>query len=332
MLARSYERAKAILDSFEHKRVFAVGDVMLDESYHGTVSPNPESGAPKFKVNHKSRKANTGGAGNVARNAAALDANVDLLAVIGSNPPGWEILKLAELEGYRPHIIEIPGNNWITTRKTRYIDQWNHHVLRVDEDPEEPLPDDIEKRLISYCAEYIKEAEAVIVSDYRKGVVTPKLAEVLKKLVRKRGIPMLVDVKPQNAPLFMGVDMFSPNQEEARAFLGRPDGKEPLEEVAQEVSKKFATTLFLTAAEQGIYVSSHGGKALLIPQRHRIEVADTSGCGDTAAVVILLSMLCSARVDEAAELANAAGAEVASHIGAVAPTRDEVLTRLTRED
>jgi D-beta-D-heptose 7-phosphate kinase/D-beta-D-heptose 1-phosphate adenosyltransferase len=160
------------------------------------------------------------------------------------------------------------------------------------------------------------------------GALTLRVIGEIRKQASIHKLPILGDIKPKNAPMFHKVQMLSPNEREARAYLGRPDGNEPLDEIARELSGKFSTTVFLTAGEQGMYVSSHGGEAQLVSQRHRVEVRDVSGCGDTAAAVIMLATLCGATYVEAAELANAAAAVVAGHIGAVAPTPEEVLAML----
>lgn len=328
MPIHTYERLAELLAAFHGKRVLVVGDLMLDRNIFGTVERiNPE--APWVSIlradSTSKRTASTGGAGNVAKNIAALGAKATLVGVVGTDSAGFEFMTTAEMEGYTLRPVSDPS--WMTVTKTRFLERGGHHLLRFDEEPAVfELQPETAQRLMKECLSLVDEVEGILVSDYAKGVVTRELAHSLVEAGYT--IPLLADIKPPNAEYFDWADMMSPNEAEARAYLGPRSKSMLLEEVACEIAKTFNTVAFLTAAERGMYVSEHGNKAELVPQRHKIEVFDTSGCGDTAAAVILLATLCGAAPLEAAELANAAAAVVASKIGAVAPTPEEVLDML----
>lgn len=312
-----------LLTLFKGKKILVVGDLMLDKYISGEVTRiSPEAPVPVLRVSSSSRKTLAlGGAGNVAKNIATLGGTAYLVGLLGQDDAAREFSNLAIQEGL---ILErISWRHWTTNIKTRYLEHRGHHLLRVDEEETSTTSPHIERLLVNRCMGLLPGVQGVLVSDYAKGVLTPLLAEVLIEKTREQNIPLLADVKPKNIMYMRGASMISPNADEARAYLNFT-AKEPLEMVAAEISHEFNTTAFLTAGDQGIYVSVRGSPAILVPQHHKVQVQDVSGCGDTAAAVILLAKLCGVSNERAAFLANAAAAVVAGKIGAVAPTPEEI--------
>ncbi len=322
----SLERAKEITESFTGKKILVVGDVVLDRYIYGVVERlNPEAPVP---ILHAKREENaTGGAGNSAKNAAMLGAQVTCIGVVGNDQDADLVDRSANDEGYSPVLIR--NKNIATIVKKRYI-VGSQQLLRVDYEDILDMPGDIEDRLIEEITEHAKEVDAIIVSDYAKGTISEAIAHTLMKCMKEQEIPMMVDAKPSRVSYFTGATYMSPNKKEAHEYLGineHENGGKKAHELAAMVSSSFDTTVFLTLGREGMYVQDKGGAGDYIPTIYikEDEVVDTSGCGDTAAAAILLSMLSGATLSEAAELGNAAGATVAKKTGAVGIVPEELL-------
>ena len=319
-----YNRARKLLECFHSKHIVVIGDIMLDQYVFGSARRmSPEAPVPVLRQERLS--ASLGGAGNVAKNVVTLGAKATLTGVIGKDDPGLRLLEIVRSEGinYELHMAaERP-----TTIKTRFL-AGGHHMLRVDAEDSSDLKEADEAALIQHALESIVGADGVVVSDYDKGVIGESLSRSILTQARAQNIPVLVDAKPRRMRFLRGADAVSPNFEEACAYLAGYASSWEITDVAAAIREHYQIgTTFITAGDQGMYVlDSTGG--VMMPQDHRVEVADTSGCGDTAAAVLLLCMLCDATPTEAALLANAAGAVVATKIGAVAPRPEEILQML----
>ena len=314
------ERAKEIISKFKHKHILVIGDVMLDRYVFGNVERlNPEAPVPVLHA--KEEKLATGGAGNVAKNLAALGAKVQLVGVVGQDEIARNLKAAAEKEQYTPTLI-VDGKR-PTTQKIRYMVR-SQQMLRVDYEEKTRVSGEIERQVVE-AIRATAEVDAIFVSDYAKGLVTEAVAQTVKG----HGVPVMADVKPSRASWFAGVTWLSPNRKEAYEFLGLDqfdNGAMSDEDLAKKLKAKFGSTVFLTLSAGGVYVA--GEEEGLVPQEHTIEVADTSGAGDAAAAVIVLGKLAGGSDLEAAELANAAGAVVVSKVGAVAPTPKEILNMI----
>lgn len=321
----NYKRFAALLRSFQTKKVLVIGDIMLDEYCEGKVKRVSPEGAALVLEDVVERFA-TGGAGNVAKNLIQLGAKAVIMSVVGVDEQAKKLIEAAHHEGYDATFLR-QDPEYDTTAKTRFV-SGPSLLLRVDRNNKKVMQKQTVETLIRDLPAAMEGVDGVLVSDYNKNTLTHELVGSIKQLAHRRRLPVLADVKPQNAEWFKGVDMLSPNAEEARAFVGVQGDTYPLEDVAYDLCRKFSALVFLTAGDQGIYVGHRRKMTELVPQRHKIEMKDASGCGDTVSAVILLAVLCGADPIEAAELANAAGAVVASRRGAVAPTPHEVLAML----
>lgn len=322
------ERIKAILAGFAGKRILVVGDVMLDQYVYGRVERlNPEAPVP---VLHAQKAGDmTGGAGNVAKNVVSLGAQAALVAVVGEDDTAQLLAGAAETEGYRTSLVADASRP--TTRKMRYMVN-AQQLLRVDWEETPDVTEAIADQMIAYVEEQLNTGvDAIIVSDYAKGAVTKKIAEELLALAQKHKLPIAADVKPSRISYFKGATLIAPNIKEAHEYLGLnylAQGGQDVAELAQELSEKFSTDVFLTMSAGGVYVHAADGTSQHVPQEHAIAVADTSGAGDTSLVAMLLARLAGATAIEMAAIANAAGAVVVSKVGAVGVTQTEVQNML----
>ena len=328
----STQRAEELLAAFSNKRVLVIGDAFVDSYVQGEIERlNPESHhVPLLRVGYDDdkdpKKYRSGGAGNTARNLVSLGAQACLLSVRGKDKLGTRLVEIAQREKYKPCFVIDPNRK--TIEKRRYITK-DGALFRVDHEPKHIRP--MGERVVSQLTKQVKvllvDADAILVSDYAKGLLTEKFCNVLVDFAQSMKVPVLADVKPAQTGHFVGVAMMAPNLKEASESLGVSINTDPLE-VAPLLAKRHGTEVFLTAGSQGICVAGTNKDCFMVEQLHKVKVGDTSGCGDTAAAAILLAKLCGASSEEAAELANAAAAVTVTMVGAYAPTPVEVLRML----
>lgn len=322
-------RAKELINQFKQHKVLVVGDIVLDHYVHGVVERiNPEAPVPILRATREREE--TGGAGNTAKNLARLGAETILISVVGDDDTATAMEETAKREGYKA--ILIRDKERASIRKERYL-VGNQHMLRVDYEEVKEINSKVEQKVIDEIKRVIAQGvDAVMVSDYAKGVVTARIAETILDEAGPRDILVGADVKPSRCKYFTGASFVSPNIKEAHEFLGLNwhENKVSPAELAQMVYLKMCADVFLTLGKDGIYVYCGGPSGYHVPQNNVIEVADESGAGDTAAAVLLLSMLSGACENEAAELSNAGGAVVVSKVGSVAIGTDEILEMLAK--
>jgi rfaE bifunctional protein kinase chain/domain len=320
-------RAIELVGRFPNCRILVVGDVMIDRYVIGKVERlNPEAPVPILHA--KSHHCATGGAGNTAKNAAALGASAILVSVVGTDRTAEELAAAATEEGYRAVLVKDPSRP--TVEKTRFI-VGGQQMLRVDHEETLDIDGVVEEQVVAAIHEAAKVSDAVIVSDYAKGVLTAAVAQAVLAAAAAHKLPVMADVKPSHINRFKGATYISPNRKEAHEYLGlnqHLQGGCSREELAARLHSTFDANVFLTLSEDGMYVFGRDTAGVHVPQIHRVEVADTSGCGDTAAVAIVLAKLCGASDVEAAQVGNAAGAVIAGKIGAVALSQEELLEAL----
>jgi D-glycero-beta-D-manno-heptose-7-phosphate kinase len=316
-------RTKELLEQFKGKKVLVVGDILLDHYVSGVVERlNPEAPVPILRATDE--RVETGGAGNVAKNVAKLGAETSLIGVVGDDGDAEKTRKAALVEGYRAVLIKDSSRP--TTRKTRHIVS-GQQMIRVDFERDHDISEEIEKQVLDALMREIEQGvDAIIVSDYAKGVVTRALSETLLDVAGQRDIIVAGDIKPSRASYFVGATLVSPNMKEAHEYLGlnHLETKLSPEELAKMVYMKMCSNVYLTLGKDGMYIYSGGEEGKHVKQDHVVDVADESGAGDAAVSVLLLGLLAGATEEEAAKLANAAGALVVSKIGAVGVTGDEI--------
>lgn len=322
-------RALALLTLFANKRVLVVGDLMLDRYVLGTVDRiSPE--APVPVLHEQEIREMPGGSGNTARNLSALGVQATLLACVGADRAGEHLTELLEAAHIRPAII--PDHSRPTTQKTRFV-QKGHQLLRVDTERCDDIAPAVEEQVSRRALAELAAQDALIISDYAKGLLTPAVARALTTEGRARSLLMAADVKPQSATLFTGVSLMCPNEREAHEFLGADSRRAPRPPVdlASEISRTFDTDAYVTLGERGMAVHPRSvGEPCHVPQVHGREVFDVSGAGDTAIAALTLALLAGASPREAAELANAVCAVVVAKAGAATATPAEVLAVFER--
>jgi D-beta-D-heptose 7-phosphate kinase / D-beta-D-heptose 1-phosphate adenosyltransferase len=304
---------EVVLDQFARKRVLVVGDIMLDRFVYGHVSRiSPE--APALVINTAPPDEMIGGAGNVARNVAALGAACDVVAVVGRDDAARCIRQ--HLEGYpgvTPILIEAPGR--VTTVKTRFVAYLhNTHLLRADTEETTPVNQMTEDAIIAAMWSRIDFIDAVILSDYAKGVLTRNVIAAVISAAQRAGKPVIVDPKGVDYSRYRGATTLKPNVGELAQALGRPvkNDETAVKAAAQSLIEQIGCeSVLVTRGERGVLIVSRDGEAASFDATAR-RVVDVSGPGDTVVAGFALALVSDAGIRNAARLANvAAGVAVA---------------------
>lgn len=313
-------RIAELLAKGSSKRVAVIGDAMLDVYLRGDVDRiSPEAPVPVVRV--RERRHALGGAANVAQNVVAVGARCDLVAAIGSDR-GDETLRLmlAAIEADHSSLVEVDRP---TTTKTRVVAR-SQQLVRVDEEEDADLDGDEVARLLAATEQAVNAADAVVLEDYNKGVLVPRVITTAIERAHQRGIPVIVDPKYRNFFLYRGATIFKPNRRELEAALGAAVDLDHAEALPETFRRLGVDYLLLTLGERGMALISPDGSVGRVPTAAR-EVYDVVGAGDTVTAYLATMMAAGASAAEAAVIANyAAGVEVGK-LGAATVTADEVL-------
>jgi rfaE bifunctional protein kinase chain/domain len=308
-----------LLDCFKGKRILVLGDFMIDEYIEGVVERiSPE--APVPVVEAREITVRPGGAANVVANLLALGAQVTAAGVVGSDQAGEELKELLKKYGALTELL-LTDSSRPTTRKTRIVAS-SQQLLRVDWESREEVSREIEEELLSFLLDSYKGYDAVIVSDYGKGVVTPQLFKYTGKI--RKHTPVLVDPKETNFPIYREVTTMTPNVKETYQAVGlKPEDNEKAERAGKELIEKFSLEFaVITRSEKGISVVTRD-EARHIPTRAK-QVFDVTGAGDTVISAFTLAMVSGADPFTAAEVANLAAGIVVGKLGTATVTLEEL--------
>jgi D-beta-D-heptose 7-phosphate kinase/D-beta-D-heptose 1-phosphate adenosyltransferase len=319
----SADSARRLLEAMPGRRVLVLGDVMLDEFLWGTVGRiSPEAPVPVVAVSRHSF--HLGGAGNVAHNVRALGGEAVVAGVIGRDVAGDRVREALEAAGVASALAVADGGR-PTTVKTRIV---AHHqqVVRADRERSDDIPRGLEDALLEQVARTLPGCGALVLSDYQKGVVTPRVMRTVLALARRRRVLVLVDPKVRHFRLYRRVAVVTPNQREAEEASGiaiRSD--RDLRAAGERLLKMLGCgAVLVTRGEQGMSLFRAGGRAVHLPTAAR-EVFDVTGAGDTVIATVGLALCAGARLAEAAMLANHAAGVVVGKLGTATATPAEVL-------
>lgn len=315
------ERVIALLDAMRHRRIVVVGDAMLDIYLIGDVDRiSPEAPVPVVTV-HDRRYA-MGGAANVAANVAAIGADVTLVAAVGDDRRGEQLRTELAAVGIRDDGVIVVSDR-PTTSKTRVVAR-NQQLVRIDEEEATLVDGDAHGDLLHRLKQCVRNADAVLLEDYNKGVLTPDIIREAIGLARRRGVPTVVDPKYKHFFEYKGATVFKPNRRELEAALGATVDLEHADTLPAVMAKLEVDNLLLTLGPQGMALLDHNGAITRMPTQAR-EVYDVSGAGDTVTAWVGTALAAGATIIEAAELANyAAGIEVGK-AGVAVVSPEEVL-------
>ncbi|MCL7972323.1 MAG: PfkB family carbohydrate kinase [marine benthic group bacterium] len=322
------EEATSFLEKARGGRVLVVGDAMLDVYLAGSVDRvSPEAPVPVVHV--ESERHAPGGAANVAMGVAALGGTCRLVASVGEDDAaGILAAGLREAGVGSEDLVSVPGRP--TTRKTRILAR-HQQMLRVDREDPTPMSKEDQERLAERALSCLDWADALVIEDYDKGVISGALAGDLLAGARARGIPSVVDPKLRHFFDFAGVTVFKPNARELAAALGLEEAPRDETDLHPLLERLGCECLLLTLGEEGMLLVEASSETRLLPPETR-EVFDVTGAGDTVTSVLAMCLLAGASLGQAAYIANfAAGIEVA-RLGAVPVSAADLLAELQRRD
>ena len=311
----STERAAEIVAHMSGRRVVVYGDAMLDEFVWGDVTRiSPEAPVPVVDIRRESVR--LGGAANVLANLVALGARAQVVGLVGRDRAG-ERLRAELGKAGASHSLDtlIVDEERPTTIKTRIIAH-NQLVVRADRERRAPASAGVEDKLIEALAAALREADALVVSDYDKGAVTPRvLGEVLPR-ARAAGIPALVDPKLRNFDHYRPATLVTPNHHEAlRLTATEDDTDEGLARAARSLRARLACdSVLITRGERGMMLLEGDGEPVYVETVAR-EVYDVTGAGDTVIATLAAAVAAGATLAEAAALANHAAGIVVGKLG-----------------
>jgi D-beta-D-heptose 7-phosphate kinase/D-beta-D-heptose 1-phosphate adenosyltransferase len=319
-------RAQQIVSLFPDRKLIVLGDLMLDEFIWGEVRRiSPEAPVPVVEVKRESW--HLGGAGNVVSNLIELGAKALPIGVIGDDETGRLMArKFAERGAYTSGLIVDDYRP--TTRKTRIVAH-SQQMVRADRENRSPISAEIEDKVIAAFSAALTEAEAVIVSDYDKGLLTQRVLEEVISATHKAGKIVCLDPKIKNFLNYKKVDVITPNQPEAE----RASGIEIVDDAsliaaAHRIRELLdCVNVLITRGEHGMSLLDAEDKLTHIPTVAR-EVYDVTGAGDTVIATLTLAMAAGAEVADAAVIANHAAGVVVAKVGTATVTQTELAETL----
>jgi D-glycero-beta-D-manno-heptose-7-phosphate kinase len=312
----------SLLEAIKGRKALVVGDLMLDEYILGRATRiSPE--APVMVVRQQSTMSMPGGAANVAKNIIALGGYATILGIVG-NDAAAETLKRSLAEQHIDHASLVHDDARPTTRKTRVLADHAHQVLRIDHEDESPLSEAAEADLLAQALALIEEHEVVVLSDYLKGALTPKIAGQIIVRAREKGIATVVNPKPRSLGQYAGATIVSLNRAEASEALKRWQGitDNDAGEAANELREQLGVAkILVTLGESGLVASD--GETFRVPAP-RVEVYDTAGAGDTIVATVALGAAADADFRSTLKLATEAAAAVVRRVGVATPSAEDL--------
>ena len=314
-------RANEILDSLRNRKIVVLGDVMLDEFVWGDVTRiSPEGPVPVVDVRRES--IHLGGAANVLANLVALGASGNVIGVIGNDTPGERLRKsLNEMGGSNETLIVDDSRP--STTKTRIVAH-SQLVVRADRESRLPVAPKIEDQIISRLKEALSEASALVVSDYDKGVVTPRILKEVLPFAYER-LPVLIDPKIRNFSSYQPATLVTPNHHEAlRMSNTEDDSDEGLHNAAKVIQQRLGCdAVLITRGDKGMMLLGSDNQPAYVKTAAR-EVYDVTGAGDTVIAALAAGLAAGASMIEAAMFANHAAGIVVGKVGTATASAEEL--------
>jgi D-beta-D-heptose 7-phosphate kinase/D-beta-D-heptose 1-phosphate adenosyltransferase len=318
-------RAAEVVAGMRARTVAVFGDVMLDEFVWGDVTRiSPEAPVPVVDIRRES--VHLGGAANVLANLRALGVRAAVVGVVGADRAGERVrAELREAGADDPEENLITDVSRPTTLKTRIIAH-NQLVVRADRERRTPVDGPVEERIVAALRRLLKEADALVVSDYDKGAVTPGILGEILPAAEAAGVPVLIDPKLRNFGSYRPATLVTPNHHEAlRVTNSEDDTDEGVARAAREIRMRLGCrSVLITRGERGMMLLEEDGEAVYVPTAAR-EVYDVTGAGDTVIATLAASLAAGASLTEAAMLANHAAGVVVGKVGTATATAEELL-------
>ena len=320
-----------VIERFPSIRIVVIGDVILDHYIWGDVSRiSPEAPVPVVEVKEENYR--LGGAANTVANIRSLGGLVDIVSIIGRDENGKRLRQmLSNVDANVGGLLEDGGRPTII--KTRVLAR-NQQVVRIDRESKDEVDGNLKKEIIRIAEATIPEVDAIIVSDYDKGVVSKDVLEAVLTHAKEQGKPVVVDPKMQNFWYYKGATLVTPNVKEASAAYRKDitDDTSLLDAGKTLLKRLELSALLITRGEHGMSLFeavSGQTKVTHIPTVAR-DVFDVTGAGDTVVAVSTLALAAGASMLDAARIANCAAGIVVGKVGTASVTAEELKESLLR--
>jgi rfaE bifunctional protein kinase chain/domain len=318
--------------AFPAAEVVVVGDFVADEYVYGETERISRE-APVLIVRYESSELKAGGAGNAAANLAALGVKVRAVGVVGEDPLGTALLDELEGQGIDvAGIVRVKGRQ--TEAKTRILaggrSTRRQQMIRLDRAPRDPLSPRVVRQLRASVKRAGRRSQGILASDYGSGAIGPELVEELKR-VKRAGVPVCVDSR-YGLRSYTHLTMVKPNELELETATGialsQPGG---LEKAARKLLKLVSCdVLLVTRGRNGMSLFRQRMPPFHVPAHGSAEAVDVTGAGDTVAAAFTAGLAAGGDFEQAARLANVAGALQVLKPGTATVSHEELAVELLR--
>ena len=322
------EKLLKIIEQFSNKKILVIGDVMLDKYIWGEVSRvSPEAPVQVVKVDKESYA--PGGAANVASNVASLDGTTYMIGLVGDDSANKMLI--SELKSRQINTEGmVEDKKRPTIQKVRVIGK-GQQLLRFDYEEKAYLEEDMEKKILDFVLKRIQNIDAIIISDYAKGIITKNLAEQLIKLANEKKKVIVIDPKPKHKDFYKNATLITPNNDEACEMLNVEEKDDnALINVGKKLLEDLNSPLIITRGEKGMAIFEKNSEITNIPTKAK-EVYDIVGAGDTVVATLALALASNATLKEAATIANYAAGVTVGKVGTSTTTIEEIKKTLEDE-
>lgn len=317
------QHLRTVVDQLRGCRVLVIGDVMLDEYLKGDVSRiSPEAPVPVLEV--RSTDYRLGGAANTAANIQTLGGVSTLIGVVGRDETAKVLAQQLGKLGIGDALISDPSRP--TSKKTRLVAQ-QQQIVRIDHEKRGPIEGEIARGLLRALEYALTTVQAVVLSDYAKGVITPEIAAATIRLARAAGVPVIVDPKQRSFAAYSGATVITPNLHELEA-AAPPHGPFEVEAAATSLLPLLdGTAILATRSADGMTLFRTGHAPFHVPAMAQ-EVFDVTGAGDTVVATVALALAARLPIEAAVELASVAAAISVSKRGTSTVSPAELVAAL----
>jgi len=328
MISRAdIKRFNSYIDRFPSTRTLVVGDIVLDHYIWGKVSRiSPEAPVPVVNVTKESLL--LGGATNVVQNIHALGGSVYVCGVIGTDDAGRQLQRLLRSQKISTDGLIVEPTR-PTTIKTRIIAH-SQQVVRFDRETKERIGKDAHRDVFEFVKRQIAAGlDAIVLSDYCKGVITRELVKDIVRLAKKKRVIISVDPKVSHFGMYSGATILTPNANEASigSKIEIQDDQSLLRAGKHLLKHLNCAAVLITRGEHGMSLFEQGGKVTHIPTVAR-EVYDVTGAGDTVISALTLAMAAGASMQDAARISNYAAGIVVGIVGTATVKPEELRERI----
>ncbi len=323
------ETLDSTVKRFQGKSVLVVGDVMLDEYLIGEVRRiSPEAPVPIVETTHQALVA--GGAANVASNIVSLGGRAVLIGIVGKDAGATSLSAVLASHGIVSDTL-IAADDRPTTTKTRIV-SGQQQIVRIDKEVKTKISEDLASSVLATFDRQIEQADACLVSDYAKGLLTPAVCRHIISRARQLGKPVIVDPKGQDFSKYAGCSIITPNVRETEAASGQVVSDEnSLFRAAQHLLNELGqSALLITRGSDGMTLFRHEEQIVHAPALAK-EVFDVTGAGDTVVSTLALCLALGTRLEEAMMLSNVAASIVVQKTGTATVSPAELLNSRGRQ-